>query len=57
MSYEETDLGGFTEHAKVSHRLFVSKDIPIPASGYKIVVIADLGVLGKVYIEYKLALV
>ena len=56
MSYNTVDLGVFPEHAKVEHRIFLSIEVPTPATGYSIIVIADLGVIGKVYMEYKLKL-
>ena len=53
MSYQTVDLGGFLEHAKVEYRMFLSKTVPTAAEGYLVLQIADLGELGKVYIEYK----
>jgi hypothetical protein len=54
VSYQTIDLGWFPEHAKVEYRVFLSKEVPTAATGYIILPIADLGELGKVYIEYKL---
>lgn len=56
MSYTTVDLGGFPEHVKVGYRIFLSKEVPTAATGYIVISIADLGELGKVYIEYRLKL-
>ena len=65
MSYQTIDLGTVkkTVTADVSlatsieYRLILSLTEPTPAEGYLIKQVADLGELGKVYIEYKLLVI
>lgn len=54
MSYSTKTVGAVTTTISIEYRLIVADVAPTPASGYEITQIADLGELGKVFMEYKL---
>lgn len=54
MSYTTKTIGTVSGTVSMEYRFIIADTEPTPVEGYIITQVADLGELGKLYMEYKL---
>jgi len=57
VSYQTKEVGTVGGTVSIKYRFIISITTPTPATDYEVIQVADLGELGKLFVEYKLIIV